>query len=74
MPELETPVLFVSGTKDPFGKIEELEAARKLIPIPARARLIAIESAGHSLLTKHNQAELLSAIVSAFRETLKLGK
>ncbi len=32
LPALRMPVLFVHGTKDPFGTIEELEAARKLIP------------------------------------------
>ena len=72
LPQIETPTLFVSGTKDPFGTIEELEAARKLIPAPSR--LIAIESAGHSLLTKKNRAELVSAIVAAFRDMMTSGK
>jgi uncharacterized protein len=63
-PALRTPTVFVSGTKDPFGTIEELEAARKLIPAPTQ--LISIQGAGHSLLTKRNQGELVSTIVSAF--------
>ena len=31
-PSLRVPTLFVSGTKDTFGSIEELEGAIKLIP------------------------------------------
>jgi len=34
LPQLEVPVLFVSGTKDPFGSPAELEAAAKAIPGP----------------------------------------
>jgi uncharacterized protein len=63
LPELKVPVLFVSGTKDPFGTIPELEDARKLIPV---AELIAVPGAGHSLLTKLNRAELVTAIVAGF--------
>jgi uncharacterized protein len=44
LPHLQTATLFVSGTKDPFGTGEELEAARQLIPAPTR--LISIASAG----------------------------
>lgn len=46
-PDLRTPSLFVSGTKDPFGTIEEITEALKLIP--ARHELIAVEGAGHDL-------------------------
>ena len=46
-PRLRVPALFVSGTKDGFGTIGELEAAIKAIP--AATRLIAIEGAGHDL-------------------------
>lgn len=45
--ELRTPTLFVSGSRDPFGSIEELEAARRLVP--ARTGLLAMEGAGHDL-------------------------
>lgn len=66
LPTLQTPTLFVSGTKDPFGTIEELEAARG--SIPGRTKLIAIDGAGHSLLTKKNRAELVGAVVDGFLE------
>jgi predicted alpha/beta-hydrolase family hydrolase len=46
-PQLHLPSLFVSGTKDAFGTIEELEAAIKLIP--ARTELIKIDGASHGL-------------------------
>jgi hypothetical protein len=46
-PRLQTPALFVHGTRDPFGSIEEMTTA--LIAIPARHQLIAIEKAGHEL-------------------------
>jgi predicted alpha/beta-hydrolase family hydrolase len=39
--------LFVSGTKDAFGTIEELKAAIELIP--ARTELVPIEGAAHGL-------------------------
>ena len=46
-PRLRTPALFAHGSADPFGSVQELEAARRLIP--ARTALIAIEGAGHGL-------------------------
>jgi predicted alpha/beta-hydrolase family hydrolase len=46
-PELRTPALFVSGTKDPFGSPEELRAA--LAAVPGRHELRLVENAGHDL-------------------------
>lgn len=46
-PELRTPALFVSGTKDPFGSPEELRAALELVP--GRHELRLVENAGHDL-------------------------
>ncbi len=46
-PDLRTPALFVHGTRDPFGTIAELEAARHLIP--AKTTLIPVEGAPHGL-------------------------
>jgi len=61
LPSLRTPVLFVSGTKDAFGSIDELEVAIKLIP--AKTKLLRIEGAGHGLLQKSNRDELPDRIV-----------
>jgi len=46
-PEWRTPALFVHGTRDPFGTLEELRGAMRLIP--ARVDLLAVEGAGHDL-------------------------
>src|SRR5450631_4130835 len=46
-PEWRTPALFVHGTRDPFGTLEELRGAIGLIP--ARVDLLAVEGAGHDL-------------------------
>ncbi|HSZ55781.1 MAG TPA: alpha/beta family hydrolase, partial [Tepidisphaeraceae bacterium] len=43
-PALHTPALFVHGTKDPFGTIEELTEALKMIP--ARTELMGVPGAG----------------------------
>jgi uncharacterized protein len=50
LPNLRTPSLFVHGTRDPFGSIEELRRALQLIP--AKTELIAVEDAGHDLGSK----------------------
>lgn len=47
LPNLRTPALFVHGTRDPFGSIEELQQAIKMIP--ARTKLMVVEGAGHDL-------------------------
>jgi predicted alpha/beta-hydrolase family hydrolase len=57
---LQTPSLFVSGTKDVFGTIEELEAAVKLIP--SRTELVKIEGAAHGL-SKSGSAEAVAGVV-----------
>jgi hypothetical protein len=46
-PELRTPALFVHGTRDPFGSIEELRAA--IAAIPAHTDLLVVDGAGHEL-------------------------
>jgi predicted alpha/beta-hydrolase family hydrolase len=46
-PQLRTPALFVSGTKDPFGSPDELRAALQLVP--GRHELRLVENAGHDL-------------------------
>lgn len=44
---LRAPTVFVHGTRDPFGSVDELEAARALVPAPTR--LLAVPGAGHDL-------------------------
>ena len=62
--KLQTPTLFISGIKDAFASIEELNSAIGLIP--AWTRLLPVANAGHSLLTKQNRGELPKFIVEAF--------
>lgn len=47
LPNLRNPSVFVHGTRDPFGSIEEIEKALKLIP--AKTELLQVEGAGHDL-------------------------
>jgi len=44
---LRTPSLFVHGTRDPFGSVEEMMKAVQLIP--AKTELMKVEGAGHDL-------------------------
>jgi len=44
---LRTPAVFVHGTRDGFGTVAELEAARAGIPVPTR--LLVADGAGHDL-------------------------
>jgi uncharacterized protein len=46
-PDLHTRAVFVHGTVDPFGTIEELQAA--IAAIPASTRIVTIAGAGHDL-------------------------
>jgi uncharacterized protein len=67
LPKLQTPALFVHGTRDPFGTAEEVESALKLIP--AKVRLLRIEGAGHDLgfKGKAKQDELPAVVLKEFR-------
>jgi len=47
LPNLRTPSLFVHGTRDPFGSVEEVTKALQLIP--AKTELMKVEGAGHDL-------------------------
>ncbi len=46
-PQLHTPALFVSGTKDEFATVDEMRSALALVP--AKTELQIIEGAGHDL-------------------------
>jgi predicted alpha/beta-hydrolase family hydrolase len=61
-PKLHMPVLFVHGSRDPFGSIAEMNRAIALIS--AKTSLLEVEGAGHDL--GRNPAALAERIVSAF--------
>jgi predicted alpha/beta-hydrolase family hydrolase len=64
-PSLQVPALFVHGTRDGFGSIDEMAAALTLIP--AQTQLLPVAGAGHELLTKRNRDEMAKTIVDTFR-------
>jgi uncharacterized protein len=66
LPELRAPALFVHGTRDPFGSIEEMETALKMIP--AKTELLRVDGAGHDLgfKAKSMPEELVGSLVQAF--------
>jgi uncharacterized protein len=68
LPNLQVPALFVQGTRDPFGSIEEMESAVKLIP--AKTRLLPVQGVGHDLGFggKKRLDVLPTTLVSAFAE------
>jgi hypothetical protein len=68
-PRLATPSLFVHGSRDPFGTLDEVQTA--LNRIPARTLLFAVERSGHELLPKTESSQLPGQIVAAFQEFFK---
>jgi uncharacterized protein len=67
MPSLRSPSLFVHGTRDPFGSVEEMTKALQLIP--AKTELMKVEGAGHDLgfNGKSQVQELPAQILAAFQ-------
>ncbi len=65
-PNLQTPSLFVHGTRDPFGSIEEIKQAIQLIS--AQHKLLEVEGAGHDLgfKGKANNCDLLGQLTRWF--------
>ncbi len=72
LPSLNAPALFVHGTRDPFGSIQEMEVALKLIP--AKTRLLPVERAGHDLgfgkKSASKMEDLPQRILAAFEELM----
>jgi len=64
-PRLQLPALFVHGTRDGFGSMDEMTAALQLIP--GRTELLPVTGAGHELLSKQNRDQLPKILVEAFR-------
>jgi len=72
LPKLQVSTLFVHGTRDPFGSIDEIEAARKLIPV--KTDLLIVEGAGHDLgfKGKSKREELPGAVREKFSDFFRL--
>ena len=68
LPQIAVPVMFVHGTRDPFGSIDEIDAARKLIP--AKTLLLPVEGAGHDLgfKAKSKREDLPAMVLAKFQQ------
>lgn len=73
LPDLRTPGLFVHGTRDPFGSVEEMTEALKMIS--AKTELMAVEGAGHDLGFKGKvfNRELPALTLLKFEEFFRMG-
>lgn len=60
---LRTPTVFVHGTRDPFGRVDEIDQARALVPAPTR--LLIVRGAGHDLRARAHDAFAASAVDEA---------
>jgi hypothetical protein len=71
LPNLRTPSLFVQGTRDPFGSIEEMTKVLQLVL--AKTELMKVEGAGHDLGFKGKQraVELPASILARFEILLR---
>jgi predicted alpha/beta-hydrolase family hydrolase len=65
-PQLQTPALFVQGSKDPFGSLDEIQTALALIPAPAQ--LFDIKGAGHNLGSAAAAAKIAVAFLDFNRQ------
>lgn len=70
-PKLSTPSLFVQGTRDPFGSIDEMRAALPLLAGPHD--IVVIEGVGHDLGGKRTATRVAPAVLDAFLQFAKLG-
>lgn len=64
--ELATPALFVHGSRDPFGSLDEMTGALKLIAGPTH--LVEIAGAGHELLPRDATSDVPERIARSFQE------
>lgn len=63
-PRLTTPALFVHGSRDPFGLLDEMTTALGLIP--GRHMLLPIEGAGHELVGRKTPPDFPEQVVRNF--------
>jgi hypothetical protein len=71
-PRLLTKVLFVHGSRDPFGSVEEVRAAMALIPGPAD--LLVVDGAGHDLAFRRRGGAatgLPARVLEAFHRVMR---
>jgi predicted alpha/beta-hydrolase family hydrolase len=66
LPKLTAPTLFAHGSRDPFGSLEEIDAARALVAAPTA--LVSVTGAGHDLFRAPGRAgrDVAAEIVGRF--------
>jgi hypothetical protein len=64
LPRITVPTVFTHGTADPFGTIDELRPAAKLIPAPTE--IVEVTGARHDLGSRTLDVSVL-AVDSALR-------
>jgi len=62
--QLSTPSLFIHGTRDPFGSVEEMRTALELIAGPHE--LVTLAGAGHDLGGKRGAGRAAAAALAAW--------
>ena len=70
LPKLTAPTMFAHGSRDPFGTLDEIEAARPLIAAPTS--LLGVTGAGHDLFRAPRRAgaDVAAEIASTFLQFL----
>ncbi|HTT64686.1 MAG TPA: alpha/beta family hydrolase [Bryobacteraceae bacterium] len=63
-PKLTMPALFVHGTRDPFGSVDELQDALGLMAGPHE--IVAVNGTGHDLGGKGSAARVAGTVLDAF--------
>lgn len=65
---LNTPALFVEGTRDPFASVAEIEQARKIIP--GKTKVLTVEGVGHDLgfKGKSRREDLPATVLAEFQK------
>jgi uncharacterized protein len=59
---LRVPTVFVHGTRDPFGRLDEIDEARGLMPAPTQ--LVPVPNAGHDLGARADGAFATTAVTA----------
>jgi predicted alpha/beta-hydrolase family hydrolase len=63
LPRVGRPMLFVQGTRDPFGTIDEIQAARKSLKLPGALHVV--EGGDHSFALPKSQGARQTATLDA---------
>src|SRR2546428_13070813 len=66
--DLRTPTLFVHGSRNPFGSLEDIEAARRFIP--ARTALVAYPGSWHDCfrVPSRSVADIAAGNLAKYRQ------